>query len=448
MTVSQSKKNFRMNKLITFAFLTFIFLEISGASRNRVNLVVGALREVVVQQFAKVIGKVDIYVGCPVNNTIGSPFLDTIASDLLRQLPETVATKIFTGACRQEKFTYGPGFPRNPSIFLFETLKKFRDFLTFLHGQEFEFQLGLELSQYLVFVPELTNDQMNETFSKGDYYYPDISFLSIAQNSSIDLTTIYFFAPRACDNNQIRKINRYSAVTQRWDNSSFYLKKFENFNNCSIEVIVTPNYTSLVSKNIYDELARRLNFNIERVETSEKMTPLTMMETAAPIVYSEMIWRFAILSAVKVEDFSLVSPPGMPMTDFERMFAAFDKETWIGIGATFVVALLVIRIINFMSMKVQNFIFGRGIRTPTLNLFAIFLTGAQHRSPGRNFARFILTLFMLWSLIFRTCYQSMMFQHLNSDLRHPRPKTIEELKEQNFTFVAQDPFWFKSYLGR
>jgi hypothetical protein len=120
--------------------------------------------------------------------------------------------------------------------------------------------------------------------------------------------------------------------------------------------------------------------------------------------------------------------------------AAFDRETWIAICVTFIIALIVIHVIKFASKQVQNFVFGRNITTPTLNLFSIFLSGGQHRTPGRNFARYLLMLFIIWSLIFRTCYQSMMFENLTSDLRHPRVKTVEELVEKNFTVVYEDYF--------
>jgi hypothetical protein len=84
------------------------------------------------------------------------------------------------------------------------------------------------------------------------------------------------------------------------------------------------------------------------------------------------------------------------------MFLMFDDWTWICIGVTLSMALLTIQLINFMSVKVQKFIFGRDIRTPTLNLANIFLNGSQNRVPGRNFARFLLILFIIWSLIIRT----------------------------------------------
>lgn len=129
------------------------------------------------------------------------------------------------------------------------------------------------------------------------------------------------------------------------------------------------------------------------------------------------------------------------------MFAAFDDETWMWICITFAIAIVVILIISLTSNKVKDFVFGLGIRTPLLNLIDIFLNGGQNRVPGRTLARYLLTLFVSWSLIFRTCYQSKTFENLNSDMRHGRVRSIEELKEQNFTLVyyENEDFWVRNY---
>ena len=113
---------------------------------------------------------------------------------------------------------------------------------------------------------------------------------------------------------------------------------------------------------------------------------------------------------------------GDPYSDFERMFVMFDDETWIAIAITLTVGLVVTLGLNFVSEQVRNFVVGQGVSNPTVNLVAIFLTGGQVRSPQRNFARFIFVLFVVWSMIIRTCHQSMFFQLLQADLRNQKTK--------------------------
>lgn len=133
------------------------------------------------------------------------------------------------------------------------------------------------------------------------------------------------------------------------------------------------------------------------------------------------------------ESIAFLVPPGEPYTAFEKMILPFDDNVWLAILVTLGFSLSVIQIINFTSEKVQNFVYGRKIQTPTLNFIDIFLNGGQSKVPQRNFARFLLMLFIIWSLIIRTCYQSQYFKFLQADMRKPRINSYEELVAKNFS---------------
>lgn len=74
-----------------------------------------------------------------------------------------------------------------------------------------------------------------------------------------------------------------------------------------------------------------------------------------------------------------------------------------------------------------------------MNLLDIFLNGGQMKAPWRNFARFLLILFIFWSLIIRTCYQSMLYELLQSDLRKTPIKSIEDIAKKNFSVYTVQP---------
>lgn len=145
-------------------------------------------------------------------------------------------------------------------------------------------------------------------------------------------------------------------------------------------------------------------------------------------------------------ELTFLIPPGEPYTLVEKMFMMFDFAVWIGIVITLLSAFIAIQVFNMLALNIQNFIYGRNIRTPTMNLISIFLTGGQCKIPARNFARFLLTLFIFWSLIIRTCYQSELFKYLQADLRKPIVQTIDELIEKNFTFYGSD-MMFEMFLS-
>jgi hypothetical protein len=53
---------------------------------------------------------------------------------------------------------------------------------------------------------------------------------------------------------------------------------------------------------------------------------------------------------------------GSPYTQFKKMFMMFDEDIWIAIAFTFGGGLVIIQIINFCSDKIQDIVFGEGVR--------------------------------------------------------------------------------------
>jgi hypothetical protein len=76
-----------------------------------------------------------------------------------------------------------------------------------------------------------------------------------------------------------------------------------------------------------------------------------------------------------------------------------------------------------------------GIINPAHNVIRIFFGIGQTQLPRKNFSRFILMLFIWFCLIFRTCWQSMMFELMTTDMRKPMPESVEDLREMNYTIV-------------
>jgi len=102
--------------------------------------------------------------------------------------------------------------------------------------------------------------------------------------------------------------------------------------------------------------------------------------------------------------------------------------------------LLVIQIINRLSKKVQNFVYGRNVTTPSLNIMIAFVGGGQVTLPGRSFARFLLILFIFFSLIIRTCHQSKYLEYLQGDFVKSEIQSIDEIIERNLSVYVQEGF--------
>jgi hypothetical protein len=129
---------------------------------------------------------------------------------------------------------------------------------------------------------------------------------------------------------------------------------------------------------------------------------------------------------------------GQQYTPFEKLFLPFDLFTWIMIIITFFIGYFTILIIYQFPQNVQNFVFGRNNRQPSLSLTQIFFGIGLIRTPGRNFARFIFISFTLYCLIIRTAYQGKMFEFLHSNAEKPVPKTMQELIDQQTPVLIMD----------
>ena len=311
------------------------------------------------------------------------------------------------------------------SIVLFESRDRFKKLaskITWAFNKKKRFH-------HLVYVPGLTEDDIFEALPEGlDFLIDNVSFLMNETEKSFELVTSFVFTQQKCRQLQLRRINHFNLTTSKWDNSIFYPKKYENFHGCKLHVYVEWVSIGYLIKFIFeDELNASIVWrqkdifrcdNCDLNSWHRHLQPETGFIISDP--HEDYVATFAIAS-------------GDPYTDLERMFMMFDYKTWIAIVVTLMIGFLVTISLHFVSNKVGNFVAGHDIQSPTLNLISIFLTGMQPKTPAGNFARFIFILFVVWSLIIRTCHQSMLFELLQADLRRPTVKTIDELFKSNLT---------------
>lgn len=130
--------------------------------------------------------------------------------------------------------------------------------------------------------------------------------------------------------------------------------------------------------------------------------------------------------------FILIVPPGQPFTPFEKLFRPFKLTVWILLLVAFITAACVVTIVKLQSTSVQSFVFGAKNKSPYLNILNVFVGGSLHLLPQKNFARYLLMMFVLFSIVKRTLYQGALFQFLQADDRNKEVQSIDELVEKKF----------------
>jgi hypothetical protein len=363
----------------------------------------------------------------------------TLTEKLLREKSLEVKIRVINLDAAEKVLITGP------AIFLFDSLTKYVESMNKLSWiVEKEFQLK-SFPNILYFVPKHGIHEIVEWFASNSHHIHGASFLRIVNDTTVDLITSFLFEPGQCKEPQYKTINRFSRSSLQWDNKTFFPEKYENFNGCELIVAYNQMYAIHgsemfldVSTRVMNILAEELNFKIKYEEIDQQNSKdhenydlynKLGGQSSAPFKFHDFS------PVIHTDEITCTVPAGEPYTQFEKMFLMFDKYTWICIGVTLVGSLLVIQVVNRMSIKIQKFVFGRNVQTPTLNVASVFLSGSQHRVPGRNFARFLLMLFICWSVIIRTCYQSILYKNLQQDIRKPMIKTFDELNEKNFSII-------------
>lgn len=89
-----------------------------------------------------------------------------------------------------------------------------------------------------------------------------------------------------------------------------------------------------------------------------------------------------------------------------------------------------------MPRETRDVIFGRGIRDPVYNAAGTFFGISQLKMPTENCPRILISFFIYFCLVFRTCYQGRMFEFMTTDIRKPPPETIEDLAVLGYKIIV------------
>lgn len=309
------------------------------------------------------------------------------------------------------------------------------------------------------------------------------SFFITDEGDFISLSTFQWFGSK-CNHAELVQLNTFNEHTMMWTTELKYYEKYLDYNGCelvmglarigkdlNLNLTNIPFYWGYSELNndstdfsihgitpvVFNIAAKKFNFKDEywpieidkdwileheglMVNCLRKGTKIVMKK---PLVYfyvygTNVAGLLPIRTAniFRETKFILLVTPAEAYTMYEKLFLPFDLETWILLTLTFLVTFFAILIINNLSKTVQNFLYGQNIKTPLLNVFSIFFGIAQARLPAESFSRFIMMLFILFCLIFRTCYQGLLFKFMRSEPRRPPPQSLNDLIANNYKIYS------------
>lgn len=344
----------------------------------------------------------------------------------------------------------------NNLIFI-DSMNDFRTISGRLNSQKFNLN-----GNFVLFAENCSNIDAEEVFNAAwKRHIVNINIICY-DNGSTSVKTFTPYQHGTCGNTSSITVNK---------SDKFFPKKLKNLFGCPIK-LVTFFYPPITMRDTLANgtfkyfgsemdlafgLADALNFSLDIAYISQLGFPGILYEngTATGILNQtitgekDMLIGFYYLTYLRSQHMSftqshysipliIMIPNGEPLTAFEKLFRPFQNVVWIFLGITFGSGVLVIAIINCQQKKVRDFIVGKGIQTPYLNMIIVFVGGSQHALPKRNFARSLLMIFTLFCLVQRSIYQSSLFLFIQSDGRHPEVATIDEMIDKKFDFYIRE----------
>ncbi|KAG5668909.1 hypothetical protein PVAND_016822 [Polypedilum vanderplanki] len=280
----------------------------------------------------------------------------------------------------------------------------------------------------------------------------DENFVNLSANLLFSEDNCYHFTPTV--------LNTFDIKSQKWYKNLENFDHFSNFNECmlSFDVIrsylwyhtqinehefeyngllyellkITSEILNFTTHYIcYDPFERKVvhrqvkpkNHLIDRVQISFGFTKNSYYLFCTP--YKNVIFYF------------LVTKNDL-YTNYEKLFFPFDDTTWIYLSITFALTFVIIFILQRCPQWIKIIFFGTGVRSPAYNVINILFGFSQRQIPRENFSRIILLLFIWFCLMFRNCYQSMIFDFMTTDMRKPMPQSFEDLYKMNYTIICLD----------
>lgn len=352
------------------------------------------------------------------------------------------------------------GRKKRCNIFPIQTFKEFRKVYNQLSPEIFRFS-----GFYLIIFINGEIPEIHEIFKlmwKIQIFNVNVMFED--KSEEVQVQTFIPFNTNKCNDTTPKLINRFKNGKFKNGIENIFSSKMKNLHNCPIRVSISNNTDPFVfarrmkngsyelsgdNINILTAFAKFLNFKLNFsyignegffFENGTSEGPLkALLDKNADLTINNW-WlkkhRLKFFDATIpyiTEKYIMIVPPGKELTAFEKLVYPFSFPLWIMIGSCLLVGIIVIAVIKREPMNIQNFVFGTGIRSPYLNLFIAFIGGAQHLLPKRNFARFLLMLFLMFSLIIRTLYQGSFYQLLKSNKAHKEVQSIQEIIQKNFS---------------
>lgn len=196
-----------------------------------------------------------------------------------------------------------------------------------------------------------------------------------------------------CKRPELITINKFSKNSSKWSKKFADYQKHTNYNNCTLtysdRATQSPNfylskYTSRPQGfhvDLIEIVSIVKNFKVDYIikkysaTDDEQHIALGNADVELTQAFNNIVsaTQLQITTTFKQVRYRIVITPGELVTNYEKLFLPFDEVTWTMLIITFGIAFGTIIVLNFLPKTIRHIVYGEGVRTPSLNIFYIFL---------------------------------------------------------------------------
>lgn len=357
------------------------------------------------------------------------------------------------------------GFKRHCNIFIIDSVSTFEKFYHKVHADTFRLY-GL----YIFVTVERSKQNFEHLFAIMWKKKIFNIYVIYEERNSINLATFFPFKDNEpCGNTKFTILNKY--VNRNFEKELKFPGKISNFHGCPLRVTTFNSDIAVIKETLKDgsiiihgheikiieTLAEKLNFTValnfrdgfeqwgEVFENGTGTKALgELINNQTDIVIGDFFVKPVRMKSLDISDVYLNYPvilvtlKGEKLTSMEKLLQPFQPIVWVILLITFSIGLLVISIINCKYKQLKSFVYGADNRRPVMNMLIVIFGSQQPKLPKRNFARFILMMFIILCLVMRSIYQGSLYKFLQSDGRHKEPQSIQEMNDKKFTFLIYE----------
>ncbi|KAG5671333.1 hypothetical protein PVAND_001536 [Polypedilum vanderplanki] len=376
---------------------------------------------------------------------------------------------------------------KRSAIIFIKSLKSLQNFYKFAIKSRL-IKTNQEKLKFMIYAEEVkTFQQLNEviieTKNKIDFTKPADSrfyeFFITNDENFVNLTARLLFSEFHCGSFRSKLLNSFNLNSQKWNKKLENFDHYKNFYGCLVRFFVQyrywydienhTKYYELKQKNdkIFEMKVRGENLKFPGImfELSSLMAKkgnFTTYHTPSGISGSKSYfyyirnykynWNDALEFHIRIltlEKQWHYSPPINRVkyyyllsfndyySNYEKLLLPFDDLTWFLLLFIFGLSFIIINVLKFAPERIRILIYGRDVTRPGYNALGIFFGISQLKLPNESNCRLIWLLFIWFCLIFRTCWQSKMFEFMTTDMRKPLPDSFEDFLSMNYTVVYE-----------